>query len=97
LIRTPNIQSLTEFQRSSKATLASLKRSGEPLVLTVNGRAEAILQDAAAYQRLLDRLDRMEIMEGIRRGLADARAGRTIPLAKAKQMIRARNRKPRRG
>jgi prevent-host-death family protein len=96
MIRTPNIQSLTEFQRNTKATLDEIAKSGDPLVLTVNGRAQAVLQDAAAYQRLLDRLDYLETVEAIRESLKDVAEGRTMPLADAVKEVRSRlrNRRP---
>jgi hypothetical protein len=28
------------------------KQTGEPVVLTINGKAELVVQDAAAYQKL---------------------------------------------
>jgi PHD/YefM family antitoxin component YafN of YafNO toxin-antitoxin module len=40
-----------------------------PVVLTVQGRAAAIVQDAAAYQRLRDIATRADAREGIRQGL----------------------------
>jgi PHD/YefM family antitoxin component YafN of YafNO toxin-antitoxin module len=49
--------------------------------LTVNGRAELVVQDAEAYQKLLEAVARAEALEGIRRGLEDVKAGRTRPLA----------------
>lgn len=51
-----------------------MRKTGHPLVLTVNGKAELVVQDAEAYQALLDRV---EAIEGIQRGLADVKAGRT--------------------
>ena len=52
-IRIEDIESLTNFHRNSKTILKRLKRSGRPAVLTVNGKAELVVQDAASYQRLL--------------------------------------------
>jgi len=49
------------------------------LVLTINGKAEVVVQDAEAYQELLERV---ETIEGIQRGLADVKAGRTKPARK---------------
>lgn len=60
-----------------------LNKTGKPHVLTVNGRAEIVVQDAEAYQKLLEAVDRAEALEGIRRGLEDVKAGRTRPLADA--------------
>jgi PHD/YefM family antitoxin component YafN of YafNO toxin-antitoxin module len=69
-----DIRSLSEFKRNTVDLLERLRKSGHPLVLTINGRAELVVQDAAAYQALLDRV---EAIEGIQQGLADVKAGRT--------------------
>ena len=56
-----------------------LKKSKRPMVLTVRGRAAAVVQDARAYQRLLDLAARADSREGIRQGLEDANKGRIRP------------------
>jgi prevent-host-death family protein len=76
---TTDIQSLTTFRRSSGDFMKHLKKSKRPLVLTVNGKAAAVVQDAGAYQRLLDIAARADAEEGIRQGLEDARSGRVRP------------------
>ena len=83
MIDLKEIHPLTDFQRNAKAHLKRLKKTGKPHVLTVNGRAEVVVQDADAYQKLLEAVDRAEALEGIRRGLEDVKAGRTRPLADA--------------
>ena len=60
MIKIEDILSLTEFHRRSKEHIARLRATGRPEVLTVNGRAELVVQDAAAYQHLLERLQRYE-------------------------------------
>jgi predicted transcriptional regulator len=45
----------------------------------VSGKASAVVQDAAAYQRLLDIAAQASAQEGIRQGLGDARTGRMRP------------------
>jgi hypothetical protein len=57
-IRVQDIASLTDFHRNSKTHWLRLKRSGRPAVLTINGKAELVVQDAAAYQRLLAAVER---------------------------------------
>ena len=69
---TQDIHSLTEFKRDTSRLVRQMKRARRPVVLTVNGRAELVVQDAATYQRVLDRLERMEAIAGIRRGLEQA-------------------------
>ena len=79
---TTDIQPLTTFRRSSGDFLKHLKKSKRPMVLTVNGKAAAVVQDAEAYQRLLDIAASADASEGIRQGLEDARKGRIRPARK---------------
>ncbi|MDR3753968.1 MAG: type II toxin-antitoxin system Phd/YefM family antitoxin [Terracidiphilus sp.] len=74
-----DIQSLTEFRCGSARMIKQLRKSKRPMVLTVNGKAAAVVQDAEAYQRLLDVAARADAKEGVRQGLEDARKGRTRP------------------
>jgi len=76
---TRDIQSLTTFRRRSGDFMKQLKKSKRPVVLTVKGKAAAIVQDAEAYQHLLDIAARADVAEGIRQGLADAKKGKTRP------------------
>jgi PHD/YefM family antitoxin component YafN of YafNO toxin-antitoxin module len=91
MIDLKEIHPLTDFQRNTKAHLKRLKETGRPQVLTINGRAELVVQDAEAYQKLLEAVDRAEALEGIRRGLEDVKAGRTRPLAKAMEDLGRRH------
>ena len=80
------IDSLTNFKRQTSSYLQQLRASGSPIVLTVNGKAEVVVQDAAAYQRLVEqaaKADREETVAAIREGLEDAEAGRIKPARKA--------------
>ncbi len=76
-----DIQSLTNFRRRSGDFMKQLKKTKRPLVLTVKGKAAAVVQDAEAYQRLLDAAARADAREGIRQGLDDARKGRVRPVS----------------
>jgi prevent-host-death family protein len=76
---TKDIQSLTTFRRRSGDFIKQLKKSRRPVVLTVKGKAAAVVQDAEAYQRLLDIAARANAAEGIRQGLEDARKGKVRP------------------
>jgi prevent-host-death family protein len=76
---TKDIQSLTTFRRRSGEFLKQLKKSKRPVVLTVKGKAAAIVQDAQAYQRLLDIAARADAGEGIRQGLENIREGKVRP------------------
>lgn len=76
---TRDIQSLTTFRRRSGDFMKQLKKTKRPVVLTVKGKAAAVVQDAEAYQRLLDIAAAADAREGIRQGLEDVRKGRTRP------------------
>jgi prevent-host-death family protein len=78
---TREIQSLSDFKRSTTEFLQQLKETGRPIVLTVNGKAALVVQDAAAYQRLMELREEWETIEAIREGLEDMHAGRTRPAA----------------
>ena len=78
---TRDIQSLTTFRRRSGDFMKQIKKSKRPVLLPVNGKAAAVVQDAEAYQRLLDVAASADAAEGIRQGMEDARKGR-IRLAK---------------
>ena len=74
-----DIQPLTTFRNNSVRMMAQLKKTGRPIVLTVNGKSEAVVQSAEAYQRLLDIAALADVREAIRQGDEDFAAGRTRP------------------
>jgi PHD/YefM family antitoxin component YafN of YafNO toxin-antitoxin module len=86
MIELQDIRSLTDFQRNAKAHMRRLKSTGRPEVLTVNGRAELIVQDAAAYEETI------AAITGIKRGLDGMKAGTGKPFRVALDEIRARHR-----
>lgn len=92
---TQDIQSLTSFRRRSGDFMKQLKKSKRPVVLTVKGKAAAIVQDAEAYQRLLDIAARADAEEGIRQGLDDVAHRRTYPARQVFDEIRQRHGIPR--
>ena len=88
---TKDIQSLTTFRRASGDFMKQLKKSKRPVVLTVKGKAAAIVQDAEAYQRLLDIAARADSEEGVRQGLDDVAHGRTRPAKEVFDDIRRKH------
>jgi prevent-host-death family protein len=88
---TKDIQSLTTFRRRSGDFMKQLKKSKRPVVLTVKGKAAAIVQDAEAYQRLLDIAARADSEEGVRQGLDDVAHGRTRPAKEVFDDIRRKH------
>jgi prevent-host-death family protein len=55
-----NIHSLTDFKRNANAYVEQLQATQLPLVLTVNGKAAVVVQEAGAFQSLIDRIASME-------------------------------------
>ncbi len=75
-----DIHSLSDFKRKTPEFIDQLEKTGEPVVLTINGRAKLVVQDATSYQRMLELLERAETIEAIRDGLASVRQGQTMSL-----------------
>jgi prevent-host-death family protein len=79
MVHLEDIHSLTDFQRHTKEHIERLKETGRPEVLTVNGKAEVVVQDASSYQKLLELVDRLQAIEGIQKGLASMQRGEGKP------------------
>jgi prevent-host-death family protein len=71
-----DIQSLSTFKRDTSRFLKQMRRTKQPLVLTVNGAATIVVQDAESYQELLDAKERMETIEGIQKGIRSLDGGK---------------------
>jgi len=69
---TQDIHSMTTFKRNSAGLMKRIRKTGRPLILTVNGKAEAVLLDAALYREVAEHLDSVA---SIRRGMAQAKKG----------------------
>lgn len=85
------VRSVTEFQRNIKDYVGRLKQTKTPLVLTVNGRAELVVQDAESYQLILERLERAETLASIRRGMEQFDRGEGIPLEQVEEQLRQKH------
>lgn len=86
-----DIQSLTDFKKNTPEFVEQLKQTGEPIILTINGKAEIVVQDAAAYQKLRRMVEEARVLEGIRQGIADMNAGRTMSLDEMKEHARTKH------
>jgi prevent-host-death family protein len=75
-----DIHPLTDFKRKTSDFLRQLKETGNPVVLTINGKAELVVQDAASYQRLFDLAERLETIQAVKEGIASADRGEGRPM-----------------
>ena len=78
-----DIHPLTAFKRNTSDFMSKMKKTRRPVVLTVNGKAELVVQDAESYQQILERLERYEAVEAIRLSIAAAADGRVKPAQEA--------------
>ena len=91
-----DIQSLTDFKRNTGSFVDRMRETGRPVVLTVNGKAELVVQDARSYQRLLLLVEQAETITGIRRGLESVRRGEGREAAEVFSEIRHKKARPKR-
>ena len=87
MILLEDIHPLTDFQRNARKHLTKANKSGRPQVLTVNGKAQAVLIGTKTYERMMAAYEEAETIASIRRGLKDVEEGRLIPMEKAHAML----------
>lgn len=85
---TDDIRSVTELKRKTREILDQIHETGRPVVLTVNGKADAVLMDAKSYERQLRAANMARVLAV---GEEDAVASRVRPMrAFLKEFRRAR-------
>jgi PHD/YefM family antitoxin component YafN of YafNO toxin-antitoxin module len=89
-----DINSLSNFKRNTSDFMQRLKSTKAPLVLTINGVSELVVQSAEGYQRLLDRLEYLETVAGIQRGLEELADGKAVPAITALEELREKLKQP---
>jgi len=57
MFTTSDIHPLTDFQRNAKDHVKRLKDTKRPEILTINGKPSLVIQDASAYEEMVDLLD----------------------------------------
>jgi prevent-host-death family protein len=75
-----DIHPLTDFKRKTPEFIKQLRATGEPVVLTINGKAELVVQDARSYQKLREMAERLETIEAVKEGLASVERGEGRPM-----------------
>ena len=70
-----DIQSVSDLKQNASKLLKQVQETREPIVLTVNGKPAAILQDVETYESRLSRDDIHRSATVIRRRLADVKNG----------------------
>jgi prevent-host-death family protein len=78
---------LGEFKAQAAKLLKRLGESGQPMVITQNGRPAALLVSPREFDRIQER---QRLLESVAAGLPDAEAGRVFDTAAVRKMIRER-------
>ncbi len=73
---TEDIHSLTDFKKNTNDFIFDLKKTGRPTVLTVNGRAELVVMDAAAFQKIQEQLESEAVVLEVNQSLKDFESGK---------------------
>jgi len=85
-----NSHSLTDFQRNARSFIAGLNETKEPLLITVNGKVQAVLVDPATFQEMEQTRERERFIEAIREGERDIEKGRARPAALVMEEMRSK-------
>ena len=72
------INSLSNFKRNTNEFLEQMKETGKPIILTINGKAELVVQDAGSYQKLLELAERIETIEALKPAIQEMKEGNNI-------------------
>jgi PHD/YefM family antitoxin component YafN of YafNO toxin-antitoxin module len=73
---TEDIHSLTDFKKNTNEFIHDLKKSGRPTILTINGKAELVVMDAAAFHKMQEQRELEESIVAVNRSLKDFEEGR---------------------
>lgn len=90
---TRDIRSLSEFKRNTPEMMKRLRTTGQPVVLTINGKAELVVQTAEGYQELLEMIQRDENVQYIEKSRAQVDKGKFTPMRQAVESLGAKKRK----
>jgi PHD/YefM family antitoxin component YafN of YafNO toxin-antitoxin module len=78
-----DIKPLSTFKQKAAEIIAHIKETGQPTVITINGNAEVVIQDAQAYQEMLDKIEYLDNVRKIQRGLDEVKANKAVSYKKA--------------
>jgi antitoxin YefM len=82
-----DIQPATELPSRGEDLLRQVRETRRPIVLTQEGKSAAVLMDVASFQARLEDLD---LLRDVHRGLADVEAGRVVAHEEARARLLAR-------
>ena len=81
------IKTISHVKANASQLIRELAKTREPLLITQNGEATAVLQDVASYEATQASLALLKILA---LGRQQVEQGKSIPLAEAARKLRAR-------
>ncbi len=85
-----NSHSLSDFQRNAKGYIEGLNETREPMLITVNGKVQAVLVDPISFQQMEENLERERFIAAVKAGIKDIDEGRTRPLDEVYSEMKAK-------
>lgn len=83
-----NVKSISYIKANAAEVLDRLKEDREPMLITQNGEACAVLQDVKSFENTQETLALLKLLA---LGQQDIAAGRTRPVAEVVTRLRARH------
>lgn len=76
-----DILSLSDFKQNASKFVKQVQETKQPLVLTVNGKPVAVIQDAESYQQMIDSNEYRDTVSALRNALSDIENSGNWPTA----------------
>lgn len=83
------IKPISYFKANAAEVLTDLNDGAEPMIITQNGEAKAVIQDIRSYEQTQETLAMLKILA---LGMEDIRAGRVRPAREVFEEIKAKRR-----
>ncbi len=71
MFQSSDIHTVTEFSRKPAEHIKRLSESKRPEMLTVNGKAAVVIQDAETYEKMASMADYAESLQNIRQAMSE--------------------------
>ena len=71
MFQSSDIHTVTEFSRKPAEHIKRLSKTKRPEILTVNGKASVVIQDAETYERMAELANYAESLQNIRQALSE--------------------------
>lgn len=85
--RASRIKPISYFKANAAEIIEELGEVGEPMIITQNGEAKAVVQDIVSYEKTQETLALLKILA---LGEQQVKEGKTVPAAQAMRRFRER-------